>query len=172
MNASAISSSPCAASVCRASRGGANTANESCGIIKGESGGVPLNDAMKLADKKKVLVGNSFPFSLVRCARLTVEQRSIGKLREVLAGAEVASFWGHANTRAAAEGVLGVPLAPRTERPAVTLSAEGLPVLDGETFDTCWLLSPDYPEGFRPAIGVEVGPEQIAGWHVLKLTWQ
>lgn len=122
--------------------------------------------------KTKVLIGNSFPFSLVRCARLVVETQPIAALKKALAGADVASFWGHANTRAAAEAVLGVSLAPRSERPAITLSPEGLPTLDGATFNTCWLLSPDYPEGFRPAIGVEVGPEQIAGWHVLKLTWQ
>jgi len=122
--------------------------------------------------KSKILVGNSFPFSLVRCAQLTVEQKSVAELKALLADTEVASFWGHANTRAAAESVLGVSLAPRSERPALTLSLEGLPMLDGDTFDTCWLLSPDYPEGFRPAIGVEVGLEQISGWQVLKLTWQ
>ena len=122
--------------------------------------------------KTKVLVGNSFPFSLVRCERLVVEQRPVAELRAALAGMEVVSFWGHKNTRAVAEAVLGVSLAPRTERPAVTLSVEGLPVLDGYTFDTCWLLSPDYSDGFRPAVGAEVGPEQIEGWHALKLTWQ
>ena len=114
----------------------------------------------------------SFPFSLVRCARLVVEPQPIVALKTALAGANVVSFWGHENTRAAAEGVLGVSLRPRTERPAVTLSSGNRPMLDGEEFDTCWLLSPDYPEGFRPAIGAEVTPEQIAGWHVLKLTWQ
>ena len=122
--------------------------------------------------KSKLLIGNSFPFSLVRCARLIVESKPLAALKEALAGSGVVSFWGHENTRAAAEGVLGVSLAPRTERPAVTLSSEERPMLDGEEFDTCWLLSPDYPEGFRPAIGTEVSPDQIAGWHVLKLTWQ
>ena len=121
--------------------------------------------------KTKVLVGNAFPFSLVRCERLVVEPQPIAALKEALAGADVASFWGHENTRAAAEAVLGVSLAPHSDRPALTLSPEGLPALDGDTFESCWLLSPDYPEGFRPAIGVEVGPEQIKGWRVLKLTW-
>ena len=101
-----------------------------------------------------------------------MESKPLAALKEALADAEVASFWGHENTRAAAEGVLGISLAPRTERPAVTLSPEERPMLDGEEFDTCWLLSPDYPEGFRPPIGVEVSPDQIVGWHVLKLTWQ
>jgi len=126
----------------------------------------------KQGTRSRLLIGNSFPFSLVRCARLVVESAPLAALKEALAGAEVASFWGHENTRAAAEGVLGVSLRPRTERPAVTLSSGNRPMLDGDEFDTCWLLSPDYPEGFRPAIGAEVTPEQIAGWHVLKLTWQ
>jgi len=122
--------------------------------------------------KKKVLVGNSFPFSLVRRRRLVVEEVPMEALKAALSGAAVVSFWGHANTREAAEAVLGAPLAPHSDRPALTLSPEGLPTLDGDTFDTCWLLSPDYPEGFRPPIGAEVTPEQIEGWHVLKLTWQ
>ena len=122
--------------------------------------------------KQKVLIGNSFPFSLVRCERLIVETKPLTALKEALAGVEVASFWGHENTRAAAETVLGVSLAPRTERPALTLSPGKCPMLYGAVFDVCWLLSPDYPEGFRPAIGEEVSPDQIAGWHVLKLTWQ
>ena len=126
---------------------------------------------MKTATTKKILIGNSFPFSLVRCERLIVEQKPISELKDALASAEVASFWGHENTRAAAESVLGVSLATNGVRPAVTLSSTGRPVLNGEEFSSCWLLSPDYPEGFRPAIGQEVGLYQIAGWHVLKLTW-
>ena len=122
--------------------------------------------------KTKVLVGNAFPFSLVRCERLVVESKSLAALKEALAGAEVVSFWGHENTRAAAEAMLGVLLSPRSDRPALTLSPEGHPTLGGDIFESCWLLSPDYPEGFRPPSGVEVGPKQIEGWHVLKLTWQ
>ncbi len=122
--------------------------------------------------RRKILIGNAFPFSLVRCGRLIVESKPLAVLKEALVGAETVSFWGHGNTRAAAEAVLGVSLAPRTERPALTLSPGKRPVLDGEEFDVCWLLSPDCPEGFRPAVGEEVAPEQIAGWHVLKLTWQ
>ena len=126
---------------------------------------------MKTTTTKKVLVGNSFPFSLIRCDRLIVEQKPISELKATLSGAEVASFWGHENSRAAAESVLGVSLATHGVRPAVTLSPALRPMLDGEEFSSCWLLSPDYREGFRPAIGQEVGLDQIAGWHVLKLTW-
>ena len=127
---------------------------------------------MNTTEEKKVLIGNSFPFSLVRCERLIVEQKPISELKDALASAAVASFWGHENTRTAAESVLGVSLATHGVRPAVTLSSTGRPVLNGEEFSGCWLLSPDYPEGFRPAISTEVGPEQIKGWHVLKLSWQ
>ena len=126
---------------------------------------------MEIKDKK-LLIGNSFPFSLVRCAKLTVESVSLAELKSHFSESEIVSFWGHANTRMAAESVLGVSLQPKTERPAITLTAEGLPMLEGEVFDTCWLFSPDYEQGFRPAIGTEVGLDQIAGWHVLKLTWE
>ena len=101
-----------------------------------------------------------------------MESVSLAELKSRLVESEVISFWGHLNTRKSAELVLGVSLQTKTERPAITLTAEGLPMLEGEVFDTCWLLSPDYEQGFRPAIGTEVGLDQIAGWHVLKLTWE
>ena len=126
----------------------------------------------KRKERSKVLVGNSFPFSLVRCERLVVEAETIPKMQDALKDVDIESFWGHANTRAAAESVLGVSLAPKTDRPALSLSENKFPMLNGETFDTCWLLSPDYPEGFRPAIGQEVALDMISGWHVLKLTWK
>ncbi len=122
-------------------------------------------------EKPSVLVGNAFPMSLVRCARLLVESKSVGDLRAALAGAAVVSFWGHENTRPAAEAALGVALAPKTPRPAIALSADARPQLEGRTFDVCWILSPDYRKGFRPAVGEEVAPDAICGWHVLKLTW-
>ena len=123
-------------------------------------------------DNRKVLIGNSFPFSLIRSDKVVVESKTLDSLRVEMKGATLFSFWGHANTRALAESQLGVSLEPNSERPAITLSEKGLPMLAGETFDLCWLLSPDYPKGFRPAIGQEVGPEMISGWHVLKLTWK
>lgn len=128
--------------------------------------------AKKENQSTPVLVGNVFPLSLVRTARLVVESKTIADLHAALVGTEVVSFWGHENTRPAAEAVLGVSLAPRTPRPAITLSAEARPQLEGFAFDTCWILSPDYRMGFRPEIGQEVAMDAIMGWHVLKLTWQ
>ena len=104
-------------------------------------------------DNRKVLIGNSFPFSLIRSDKVVVESKNLDSLRKEVDGSLLFSFWGHANTRALAESQLGVSLKPRSERPAITLSEKGLPMLAGETFDLCWLLSPDYPKGFRPAIG-------------------
>ena len=120
----------------------------------------------------RILIGNSFPLTLIRGHRVVCEEIALDALREKLAGAEVVSFWGHENTRLAAEAVLGVSLAPKMPRPAITLSAEARPQLEGYTFDTCWVLSPDYRKDFRPAIGQEVPLDAMRGWHVLKLTWQ
>ncbi len=122
-------------------------------------------------EKPPVLVGNAFPMSLLRSERVTVESKSVAELRMALVNAPVVSFWGHENTRPAAEAVLGVSLLPKTPRPAVTLSDGKCPRLGGYDFDTCWILSPDYRPGFRPAIGEEVAAGAIKGWHVLKLTW-
>ena len=64
---------------------------------------------------------------LIRGHRVEIREIPLEELRTLLADAEVASFWGHENTRAAAEAILGVSLAPRTARPALTLDAEGYP---------------------------------------------
>lgn len=118
-----------------------------------------------------ILIGNTFPFALLR-RDANVRTLSLDVLRDKLAGAHIASFWGHENTRAAAEAVLGgVSLRPATERPALTLSPDGLPSLDGRAFRSCYVLAPDYRPGFRPAIGAEPGPSDILGWHALCIDW-
>ena len=118
-----------------------------------------------------ILIGNTFPFALLR-RDANVRTLSLDVLRDKLAGAHIASFWGHENTRAAAEAVLGgVSLLPPTERPVLTLSPDGLPSLDGRAFRTCYVLAPDYAPGYRPAIGAEPGPNDILGWHALRIDW-
>jgi hypothetical protein len=118
----------------------------------------------------KLLVGNSFPLPLVRQA-VSIRPWSVRQLRARLARHPVASYWGHANTRSAAESLLGVSLAPATDRPALALSPDRLPCLDGETFISCYVLSPDYRPGFRPAIGSEVSAEDIRSWKLLRIDW-
>ena len=124
--------------------------------------------------KNHILVGNTFSLTLVRNGEVRIAPRPVAELRaRVCAGAVVHSFWGHENTRAAAERILGADLKPATPRPAITLAAEEgyLPSLDGIAFHECWVLSPDYAPGYRPAVGIEVDETKIAGWSLLKLTW-
>jgi hypothetical protein len=117
-----------------------------------------------------ILISNSFPFSLVR-RRMVVEPRSLDDLKDRIAQSPWQSVWGHANTVAVAGGMLGVDLHPKTERPAIEVSPDGLPSYAGQLYTECWLLSPNYTPGFRPQVGEEVPPEKIAGWQVLRLVW-
>ena len=122
-----------------------------------------------------LLIGNTFPLTLVRGWRVEIEEMGAEALLEALAsGAVVRSFWGHAETQGAAEAFLGVSagtLKPRVPRPALRLNAEGLPELDGECFAECYVLSPDVTGGGRPAPGQAAAPSAITGWHVLHLRW-
>lgn len=120
---------------------------------------------------ESIVIGNTFPMTLIRGHRVIVEELPVGRIRELAAGCAVHSFWGHANSLAAAEAIVGAPLAPRTERPALVLNGRRLPTLDGEPFSVCYVLSPDYAEAMRPAIGEEYTMRQIVGWHLLRLHW-
>lgn len=118
-----------------------------------------------------VLIGNTFPFALLR-RDVNVRMLSLDDLRSSLAGAEIVSFWGHESSRAVAEALLGgVSLRPETERPALTLSPDGLPTLGGRIFRSCFVLAPDYRPGYRPAIGAETSSSDILGWHALRVDW-
>ena len=118
-----------------------------------------------------ILLGNSFPLSLVR-RRVVIEPVAIETFRKAAAGAELFSFWGHANTIQAATAMLGFNVAPRESRPALTLDAAGRPTLYGRAFEVCWILSPIYAGNYRPKVGEEVPAEKIVDWQVLKMSWQ
>jgi hypothetical protein len=126
---------------------------------------------MPAAESKTLLIGNTFPMSLIR-RRVEIEPVSMTTLGRALEGKCVASFWGHVNTLAAASAHVGVDLTPRAERPSLHLNNEDLPSLDGKVFDECWVLSPNYTPGFRPAIGEEVAPIKISAWQVLRISWR
>lgn len=121
---------------------------------------------------KKILIGNSFPLSLIRKNKVEIQEVPLINFKRCLNDAEIFSFWGHRNTLKVAEQILGVSLEPRTERPAIELNELCLPTLYGETFDECWVLSPNYIQGFRPSIGEEVKEDQISDWIVLKINWK
>lgn len=122
-------------------------------------------------NKEKMLLGNTFPMALIRHHTVTVVDCAVEELAQEAQRRRVVSYWGHENTRAVAEAQLGVDLRPKSARPAITLDAKGYPSLDGNSFTCCYVLSPDYRAGYRPAIGEEVCAEDIQGWHALKLTW-
>lgn len=116
---------------------------------------------------KKVLVGNSFPFPLVR-RRISVSPMPLEAFPK---DAEICSFWGHVNTLAPASEFLGVDLTPQTERPVLKLSENKLPVLNGEEFSECWIISPNYYESFRSPVGEETSATKIESWTLLKICW-
>lgn len=119
---------------------------------------------------KKILIGNSFPLSLIRRpARMT--PCPLSDLQKELETGEIVSFWGHRNTLAAANELLGNDLEPATERPVLRLSASDLPELEGIEFSECWIISPNYKSNFRPAVGEEIPPEMISSWQCLKITF-
>lgn len=118
-----------------------------------------------------ILIGNTFPLTLAR-RKFTVEPVSMETLQEAVKGKEIVSFWGHANTLTAASAVSGIDLTPAVERPVLSLSPDRLPMLDNREFKECWIVSPDYRDNFRPAVNAEVPESMIAGWQVLKLTWE
>lgn len=117
-----------------------------------------------------VLLGNTFPLTLVR-RECRIQPIKLEQAKAMLVAEGFRSFWGHANTLEAANLQLGFDVAPVSDRPALRLTEEGLPALEGEVASTVVVLSPSYRPGFRPAIGVEVGPEDILGWEALLVTF-
>lgn len=111
------------------------------------------------------------PLSLVR-RRVVIQPESPGALRAALGSRSVYSYWGHPATLRTVNDWLGVDLTPRTDRPALACDAKtGRPVLDGLVFSECWVVSPDYEPGVRPAMGAIAPSEKIKGWQVLRMQW-
>lgn len=122
------------------------------------------------------LIGSTFPLSLIRHP-VRIEPRPLDELKQRLRQDDWASFWGHENTVAAADSILGLgdlnkTVRPQTERPALTLNENQQPILNGTSYTECWILSPDYAPGFRPQVGEEVTAEKIVGWQVLQIVWE
>ncbi|MCQ2378207.1 MAG: hypothetical protein MJ016_03220 [Victivallaceae bacterium] len=116
------------------------------------------------------ITGNSFPMNLIRRHVECIPQTFEEYLRRLQTGNWM-SFWGHRNTLEAVNQMTGFDLTPQTERPALTLDDEFFPNLNGIRYRECWILSPIYQSGFRPAVGEEVSAEKITGWNVLKMLW-
>jgi len=124
-----------------------------------------------VAPGKHVLVGNAFPLSLVT-RRVVIEPASVQDLQVAATDSRLHSFWGHANTLAAAQEAMGIAFTPETERPVLVLDEEGYPSLDGMSFEECWIVTPVYVDTFRPKVGEEVPLALIRDWRVLRMRWQ
>lgn len=122
--------------------------------------------------KVKILIGNTFPLTLIRKKTVIIKEENLEKLRELLSKAEVYSFWGHENTRKAAEQFIGVSLQTKEFRPTISLNKEGFPMLYGEKFFECWIVSPNENKSYRLAISSELSNETIESWSILKLVWK
>ncbi len=123
-----------------------------------------------MREEKSMLIGSTFPLSLIRRSVLiTIED--FERLKDLLKQKKVVSFWGHQTTITVANQLLGVDVNPLTPRPALRLTQDNFPSLDGSVFNECWVLSPDYYEGYRPKIGEEVSSDKISGWQVLRIKW-
>ncbi len=120
--------------------------------------------------ENKILIGNSFPLSLIR-RTVKIEPYSITDLRNMLPCNTIYSYWGHNNTLSAINTMLGFDLTPTENRPVLALSQNKKVQYKDIEFSECWILSPDYCEDFRPAIGEEVPPEKIKSWQCLKITF-
>lgn len=118
-----------------------------------------------------VLIGNTFPLTLMRRS-LTVEVVPLEEFRRAVAGKRIVSFWGHPNTLHAASTAAGFDLTPREERPVLTLSPEAFPMLDGEVFRECWIISPDSRRNFCPSPNNELKLDDIQSWQCLRLVWK
>jgi hypothetical protein len=124
------------------------------------------------SDKQMILIGNSFPLSLIR-RKVVVTPASLDQLREAIAASQgVCSFWGHRNTLVSAEAMIGHKLAPLVDRPVLALSPNQKPYFEQHEFSDCWVVSPNYVENFRPAISEEVPVEKIRDWQVLHMYWE
>ena len=119
---------------------------------------------------RRFITGNSFPISLIQ-RKATIEPETFENYLYMLEHGSWESFWGHLNTLQAVNQACQHDLTPRVPRPALQLDADGYPSLYGESFSECWVFSPKYADGFRPAIGEEVSLDNIRGWQVLRIKW-
>jgi len=119
----------------------------------------------------KILIGNTFPISLIE-RKVVSQPAELSELKQIIdQGSKIFSFWGHKNTIEAARSMLGFDPTPNTERPALTLDADGYPQLEGHSFECCWVMVPQYVKGYRPALGEEVSLDKIVKWQLIKMEW-
>ena len=120
---------------------------------------------------KSFITGNTFPINLIR-RKVRIVPETFENYCAALNQGQWESFWGHANTLPIVNSLVGKDLTPKIERPAISIDNLGYPSLFGKSYSECWILSPNYIENFRPAIGVEVKASDIKSWDVLHMFWE
>ena len=119
---------------------------------------------------KEFITGNSFPMGLIR-REVSIQPVTLEEYKDCLAKGVWGSYWGHKDTLKAVSDWCGFDLTPSEERPALTLDEHNYPALFGKSYSECWVVSPEYPAGFRPALGAEVAGDKILAWHILRIQW-
>ena len=112
-----------------------------------------------------ILIGNTYPTALIR-RRVVVTPISLKEAKRLLKDG-FKSFWGHSNTIQVANKQLGIDVTPKTERPALSLTEDNFPSLNGKTFKQVLVLSSSCSGTYRPKIGEEVPEDKIVGWQCL-----
>lgn len=120
---------------------------------------------------KKIIIGNTFPLSMIK-REVRIYPISIESLREIIQNSdEVYSYWGHANTIRIAEKFLNVMFQRKDFRKHLSLSLCNKPLWNDIEFKKCFVLSPNYKNGFRPSINKEVTIDEIVSWQALVVEW-
>src|ERR1700732_3860438 len=106
-----------------------------------------MNSQQSILDSQPILIGSTFPLSLIRCL-VSIAPATVEELRMEL------------SQPVASSGDTPTPSRRPTSCSAATSRRKApedkLPSLDGQRFDECWVLSPEYKPGYRPGIGEEV----------------
>lgn len=116
-------------------------------------------------------IGNTFPTSLIR-RTVTISPIDKDFFDECIKSYALHSYWGHANTIAAANQFLGVDVTPPSERRAIVLNKFNLPMLDGVLLDGVVVVSPTYVKGYRPPEGEVASPDKIVDWQLLLVAYE
>lgn len=120
---------------------------------------------------EKILIGNTFPIAMVK-RNVKIYPITLKSLRnEIVNSKKVYTYWGHENTRNIAQKILGIEFPKDDFRKPLSLSAEGYPLWGNIEFKKCYILSPNYRDGFRPSINREVTLDEILSWKALEMEW-
>ena len=121
----------------------------------------------------QILVGNTFPMSLIRreCFIVPVSSQEFKQFIE-LENPEIVSFWGHKNTIRVVYQIFNIDVTPIEDRPVLRLSSNRLPYYMNKEWKQVYVISPTYKADVgRPDPKIEVTPDMIKDWQILKIAF-